>query len=116
MNVMVMGKKERSRRTPHSAALTAASVLEILRGELPRLRKEHNVRSIGLFGSYVKGSQGAKSDIDILVEYEITPGMLRYLDLENDLSELLGCKVDLVLKDWLKPSIGSRILQEVQNV
>ncbi|MGA7278148.1 MAG: nucleotidyltransferase family protein, partial [Desulfocapsaceae bacterium] len=74
------------------------------------------VRSIGLFGSYAKGSQGTKSDIDILVEYEITPGMLRYLDLENHLSELLGCKVDLVLKNALKPSIGARILQEVQNV
>ena len=116
MNVMVMGKKKQSSKTPHSADLTAASVLEILRRELPRLRKEYNVRSIGLFGSYVKGSQGAKSDVDILVEYEITPGMLKYLDLENDLSQLLGCKVDLVLKNALKPSIGSRILQEVQNV
>ena len=116
MNAMVMGKKEQSGKTLHSAALNTASVLEVLRRELPRLRRDYDVRSIGLFGSYVKGSQDGKSDIDILVEYEITPGMLKYLDLENDLSHLLGCKVDLVLKSALKPSNGAKILQEVQSV
>lgn len=116
MNVMVMGKEEQSSKALHSAALDTASVMEVLRRELPRLRSEYDVRSIGLFGSYVKGMQGAKSDVDILVEYDKTPGMLRYLDLENELSELLSCKVDLVLKSSLKPAIGARILQEVQNV
>ncbi len=113
---MIMGNKNRPSRTTKGAHHSTASVLEILRGEMPRLRKEYDIRSIGLFGSYVKGLQGKKSDIDILVEYEIAPGMLKYLDLENDLSDLLGCKVDLVLKNALKPSIGARILQEVQNV
>jgi predicted nucleotidyltransferase len=83
---------------------------------MPRLERDYDVRSIGLFGSCLKGTQSKGSDIDILIEYEKIPGMFKYLDLENELSELLGCKVDLVLKSALKPSIGARILQEVQNV
>ena len=110
-----MGMKRKSDVKHESCQLTGTAVLELIRGELPRLRREYDVRSIGLFGSYAKGTQRAKSDIDILVEYETTPGMLKYLELESDLSELLGRKVDLVLKKALKPSIGERILQEVRN-
>lgn len=96
--------------------MTADTVLRILREELPRLRRKYDVSSIGLFGSYAKGTQHQKSDVDILVEYETAPSMLRYMELENDLSNLLGCKVDLVMKSALKPSIGTRILQEVRNI
>ena len=96
--------------------LSSEAISAILRKEMPRLGRDYDVRSIGLFGSYLKGTQSAGSDIDILIEYEKIPGMFKYLDLENELSELLGCKVDLVLKSALKPSIGARILQEVQNV
>ena len=111
-----MVTKERSKDELQGASRSAAAVIAILRKEMPRLKREYDIRSIGLFGSYAKGTQGAESDVDILVEYEKTPGMLRYLDLENEVSKLLGCKVDLVLRSALKPSIGERILQEVQNV
>jgi uncharacterized protein len=84
-----------------------------LRNELPRLRQEYAVRSLGMFGSYVRGEQRRGSDLDVLVEFSEIPGMVRFLDLERDLSRLLGVAVDLVQKEALKPAIGKRIMEEV---
>jgi len=49
----------------------------------------------------------------VLVEFEQAPSLFQYIDLENYLSELVGIKVDLVMKKTLKPYIGQRILAEV---
>jgi predicted nucleotidyltransferase len=67
-----------------------------LHQELPRLCQEYAVRSLGLFGSYVRGEHRKGSDLDVLVEFFQVPGMFRFLDLERDLSSILGVKVDLV--------------------
>ena len=87
-----------------------------LRREMPRLRRDYAVRSLGLFGSYVRGEQKRGSDLDVLVEFERIPGLLRFLDLEHDLGRLLGVRVDLVQKEALKPAIGRRILKEVHPI
>jgi len=93
-----------------------ASFVRILNQALPRLREEYSVASLGLFGSYRRGEQRPDSDLDILVTFTTTPGLLRLVALENHLSDLLGVKVDLVLRDSLKPHIGRRILEEVVPV
>jgi hypothetical protein len=93
--------------------LNVQMLADRLRQELPRLRQEYAVRSLGLFGSYVRGEQRRGSDLDVLVEFSEVPGMLRFLDLERDLSRLLGISVDLVQKEALKPAIGRRIKEEV---
>ena len=82
------------------------------------LRQKYRVKEIGIFGSYVRGEQKKRSDVDLLVEFE-EPSNLTLLDfvrLENILSEILGVKVDLVEKSALKPRIGKRILEEVVNI
>jgi predicted nucleotidyltransferase len=71
------------------------------------------VKTIGVFGSYVRGEQKRGSDVDVLVEFEEPVGLFEFMDLEDYLSELLGVKVDLVSKKALKPHIGENILQEV---
>lgn len=82
----------------------------------PYLREKYKVKTIGVFGSYVRGEQKKRSDVDILVEFDETPGLLGYLGLENYLSDAIGVKVDLVMKDALKPRIGKHILEEVVYV
>ncbi|MBC7319893.1 nucleotidyltransferase family protein [bacterium] len=77
------------------------------------LKIKYGVKEIGIFGSYVRNEQGQSSDIDILVEFEKTPSLLEFINLENYLSDILGIKVDLVMKDSLKPNIGRHILEEV---
>jgi predicted nucleotidyltransferase len=51
--------------------------------------------------------------VDVLVEFSKTPSLLKFVNLENYLSDNLGVKVDLVHKAGLKPRIGDRILAEV---
>jgi predicted nucleotidyltransferase len=87
-----------------------------IREQLPELRRRFKVKSLGVFGSYVKGKQTESSDLDLLVEFEKSPGLLGFIAMENYLSDLLGVKVDLVMKESLKPTIGKRILAEVVPV
>ena len=77
------------------------------------LKKRFKVKTIGVFGSYVRGEQKQQSDVDVLVEFEEPVGLFEFMDLEMNLSNLLGVKVDLVSKKALKPHIGKRILEEV---
>jgi len=84
----------------------------------PTLEESFQVEIIGVFGSYVRGEQTKKSDVDVLVEFKKDAhiGLLRYVELEIFLSEQLGVKVDLVAKGGLKPSLKERILSEVVYV
>ena len=77
------------------------------------LRERYKVRELGVFGSYVWQEQTEASDVDVLVEFSETPSLLKFVNLENYLSDNLGVKVDLVHKTGLKPRIGDRILAEV---
>lgn len=83
---------------------------------LPELKEKYNVSYIGLFGSYVRGENTPESDLDVLVEFSRTPTIFRFVNLENYLSDKLGVKVDLVMKNALKPNIGKYILREVEAV
>lgn len=84
-----------------------------LKNSQQELKKQFLVKKIGVFGSYARGEQNKKSDLDILVEFIEDPSMFKFLDLENYLTDLLKIKVDLVMKNALKPHIGKQILSEV---
>lgn len=84
-----------------------------LRENLPFLRERYQVESLGVFGSYVRKDQRTESDLDLLVSFRKPPSLLQFIELENHLSDLLGIRVDLVMKDTLKRRIGKRILREV---
>jgi predicted nucleotidyltransferase len=84
-----------------------------LQQQLPMLRRRFHVEYLGLFGSHVQGTPRKNSDLDILVEFSETPSLFEFIELEGYLSDLLGIKVDLVMKGTLKPLIGRRILSEV---
>lgn len=87
-----------------------------LHQQLPHLAEQYEVGSLGIFGSYVHGEQSSDSDLDILVTFHEPPSLSRFIELENYLSDTLGIKVDLVMKDALKPHIGAQILREVVTV
>jgi uncharacterized protein len=90
--------------------LSLEKILEILRQQLPMLTERYSVERLEIFGSYVRSEQ--KSDLDILVTFKEVPSLLTFIAIENYLSDLLGVKVDLVMKDSLKPKIGGQILCE----
>ena len=79
----------------------------------PEIQRKFKVKEIGIFGSYIRGKQKEKSDIDVLVEFSEPVGLFKFMDLEEYLQTLFGVKVDLVSRKALKPHIGERILREV---
>jgi hypothetical protein len=92
--------------------------LEEIRAQLealkPTLRERFKVKTIGVFGSYVRGEQTKKSDVDVLVVFSENArvGFFEFLELEEFLTRRLRVKVDLVTRDSLKPMLKDRILRE----
>ena len=84
----------------------------------PILEETFQVEIIGVFGSYVRGEQTNKSDVDVLVQFkqEAHIELLKYVELEIFLNEQLDVKVDLVAKGSLKHSLKERISSEVVYV
>ncbi len=77
--------------------------------------KKFGVKRIGLFGSYLRKEQKPTSDIDILVEFEKGKVTFdNYMDLKFFLEDLFQCKVDLVMKDAIKPDLKPYILGSVK--
>lgn len=74
------------------------------------------MKTIGVFGSYVRGEQNKKSDLDILVDFSEPIGLFKFVELEDFLSQELVVKVDLVMRDALKPRIKDSILREAVYV
>jgi predicted nucleotidyltransferase len=106
-----------ARAKPQRQRPTPDDILRTLRVRLPELQERYGVRTLGMFGSYVRGEQRPQSDVDLLVEFDERPlTLIQVIALEQYLSDLLGVKVDLVEKKTLKPAIGRHILQEVVPV
>ena len=91
-------------------------ILEILRTHRDELRKRFGVKSLAVFGSVARGEAGPESDVDILVEFESSPGFDGYMALKFYLEDLLGRKVDLVMKSALKPWARDVVLREKVDV
>ena len=64
--------------------------------------KDYQPVSVGIFGSFARGESTEKSDIDILVKFKTAPSLLTLIKLENELSDLLGIKVDLITTGAIK--------------
>lgn len=91
-------------------------VKKILKEHRDELRDKYRIIEIGIFGSYIRGEQKRKSDIDILVVFHEPVSLLGLVGAENYLSDLLGIKVDLVPKEDVRPELKKRILKEVVYV
>jgi uncharacterized protein len=76
------------------------------------------IEHIGLFGSYARGEQNEKSDIDLLISFETGKETFNnFMDLCYFLDEVFeGEKIEVVTKNGLSPYIGPKILKEVEYV
>ena len=79
--------------------------------------QKRHIRSLAIFGSYVRNDCGPKSDMDVLVDFEpgFTPGF-DFFSIEAELSELLGRKVDLQTTSFLSPEVRQSALSEAVTV
>ncbi|MBI4685431.1 MAG: nucleotidyltransferase family protein [Nitrospirae bacterium] len=87
----------------------------VLKEHKDEVIQKYRVSAIGIFGSFVRGEQKKRSDIDILVEFDERniPGLLKLSEMERYLQRLLRKKVDLVIKSGIRPELKKGILKEV---
>jgi hypothetical protein len=92
---------------------TLAEIQQILRSQQPYLAQKYGVTILGVFGSYVRHEQRPDSDVDLLVELDRPPkiSLIGLVELEQELGELLGVKVDIVIQRNLRKRIGENILR-----
>jgi hypothetical protein len=84
-----------------------------LKALMPVLIARFNIKRIGIFGSFASDLATPNSDIDILVDFEKTPGW-EYFDLMEFLENELGRKIDLVTPNALKSPLKNKILKQVE--
>lgn len=95
------------------AMKTLEEIKQLLKQSKSVLQENYKVTELGIFGSYVRGEQTEKSDVDVLIDYEKAPTLFKLVELCSYLNELMGMKVDVVTKKGLKPRIRERVLSEV---
>lgn len=78
--------------------------------------KKYRIKSISLFGSYVRNEQKEESDVDFLVDFEEGATLFDLVELQDSLSELLAKKVSIVSKRGLSKYIGPYILKEAEPI
>ena len=88
------------------------SLLDRHRDEILRLAASYGARNVRVFGSVVRGEDGAESDLDVLVSMEPGRTFLHLVGLWQDLERLLGCRVDVVSDRGLSPHLRARILAD----
>ena len=78
--------------------------------------KKRHIKRLALFGSVLRPDFRADSDVDVLVEFEpgLTPGF-GFFVIQDELSELLGRKVDLNTPGFLSPYFRDRVIEEAET-
>lgn len=95
----------------------------MLFSEIKRILGKHRqdlvklgARSLSLFGSVARNEETAKSDIDILVDFDSKKGLFFFVELKTYLESILKRDVDLVTKRALHPALKKKILREAKHV
>lgn len=91
-------------------------ILKINERELLDACKKNDITFLGIFGSYSRGEQKEKSDIDILVKFSRRKSLLDLVRIERQLSEVLDLKVDLVTEGSVSPYLIDGIKKELKVI
>ena len=104
--ILMTGKREQMK--------SLEEIETILRAHKDELREKYRIKELGLFGSVVRGEHKRGSDVDILVDFDQVPDLLRFIELERYLKKLIGNKVDLIEKTSIRPELKNIILEEAR--
>jgi len=89
---------------------TLEDIESILKQGKVDLAKRYPIESLAIFGSYARNEQSSDSDLDILVEINGKIGS-KFIDLADEIEQLIGMKVDLVSKNGIK----EKYLRSIKN-
>jgi len=95
---------------------TFRDIKKILKENKKSLFAKYKVKELGVFGSYARGEQNRKSDVDILVDFTEIPDVFAMIDMEEYLARLLNKKVDLVRKKVIRLELRKTVLNEAKYI
>jgi len=90
--------------------------IEELKDKITPIFEESGVSYAGVFGSFARGENTSKSDIDILVSIEKPIGIYEFIGLQQKLEKILGRKVDLISKNNILSEFEHGIYQDLVSV
>jgi predicted nucleotidyltransferase len=76
-------------------------ILSILESHKAQLYRDYPIKTMAVFGSYARGDYNLTSDLDLLVEFNSKVGV-KFIDLADEVENILGIRVDLVSKNGVK--------------
>jgi predicted nucleotidyltransferase len=88
------------------------AILAQKRDDILSLAEQYRTGDVRVFGSVARGQNTEASDVDLLVNTRPGCSLFDLGGLLEDLQELLGCRVDLVTEDGLKPRLRARVLRD----
>lgn len=88
--------------------------LKYLERKIIPILKRNDVEFAAVFGSRVRGEARLDSDVDILVRFSAPVGLYDFIGLEQNLSEVLDRKVDLVSEESVHPYIKSNVAKDLK--
>lgn len=84
--------------------------------KLIEICRQNDVSKVGLFGSMARGEANEQSDIDLLVDFSKRKSLIDLVALENQLTDALGRKVDLLTEPAISPYLRDRILADLKVI
>ena len=81
--------------------------------KIVRILKRRGARKIAIFGSYARGEEAPDSDVDVIVEFSGRKSLLDIVGIEQELSDEVGNKVDLLTEKSISPYLIDRIRNEM---
>jgi predicted nucleotidyltransferase len=86
--------------------------IESIKQKILPIFKKYNVTKAGIFGSFARGNNKKKSDIDILAEIDKKYSLYDVIGMQLLLQKVLKKKVDLVEYELIRPEIKENILND----
>jgi predicted nucleotidyltransferase len=85
---------------------------EVHRNDILTVARHHGANNVRVFGSVARGDSVLGSDLDLLIDLEEGRSLLDLIAIEQDLEDLLGCKVDVVTDRSLSPYIRDAVRKD----
>lgn len=83
---------------------------------IKNITSKYNAKMVGIFGSYARNEQTTESDLDVLIDFDSKINLLDLIGLEQELTELLGIKVDLVTLKSVNKKLEAYINQDIIRI
>ena len=92
------------------------AIIRERRQQILDIARKYGAFEVRIFGSAARGESGPCSDLDVLVKLEPGRSLLDIVAIKQDLSDLLGCEVDVVTEAAVSPYIRQQVLRESINL